>query len=65
MSIDQTEWNSSPRRFLGKLIKVTVEGEVHHPATFAFDDETHVIKEILLSWQDYGFGKDTQRRHRW
>ncbi len=65
MSSEQTDWRSSPKRFFGKLIQVAVEGEVRRPASFELDDETYVIKEILIFWQDFGFGKGPQRRHRW
>ena len=60
------DWNSSPRRFFGQPIDVTVEGDVHRPASFVLEGETYEVKEILLYWQDSGFGKGPQKRqHRW
>ena len=53
------------KRFFGKQIEVTVEGELRHPASFRMDETSHVVQEVLLSWQDYGFGNSPERRHRW
>ena len=53
------------RRFFGKQIKVTVEGELRQPASFKLDDELHVVQEVVLAWSDHGFPNDGQRRHRW
>ncbi len=65
MSSAFNDWHSSPRRFFGKAIDVEVEGELHRPASFSFDGETHVVKEILFYKQDYDFGKESDRRHKW
>ena len=65
MSSAFNDWHSSPRRFIGKAIEVKVEGEVHRPASFSFDRENHVVKEILFYRQDYDFGKESDRHHRW
>ena len=60
------EWRSSPRRFFGKRIDVTVEeGGVQRPIAFAFDDEAHEIKAVLHYREDSSFGKGGRRSHRW
>lgn len=60
------DWRSSPRRFFGKEVDVTVEGDrVHRPVAFSFDGETHEIKSILHYREDAGFGKGGRRSHRW
>ena len=53
------------RRFFGKQIEVTMEGEPRHPVSFRLDDKLHVIQEILLVWHDHGFGENSGMRHRW
>ena len=59
------EWRSSPRRFFGKQIDVTVdECGVEKPIAFAFDDEIHEIKAILHYREDAGFGKGGRGGHR-
>jgi hypothetical protein len=61
-----TEWHSSPRRFFGKQIDVTVDdGGVQRPIAFAFDDESHDIKLILHYREDTDFGKGHRGSHRW
>ena len=60
------EWHTSPRRFFGKQIDVTVdEGDIQRPVAFSFDDETHKIKAILHYREDSGFGKGKRASHRW
>ena len=53
------------RRFFGKQIQVTVEGQLRQPTSFRLDETSHVIQEILVAWPDHGFGDDGRRRHRW
>ena len=53
------------RRFFGKQIQVSVEGQLRQPTSFLLDETLHVIQEILLAWPDYGFGSDGRRRHKW
>ena len=65
MGNEQGEWQSSPRRYFGKRIEVTVTGDVQRPASFTLDGVSHLVAEILFYWQDYGFGKASDRRHTW
>jgi len=37
------------RRFFGKQIQVTVEGQLHQPTSFRLDETSHVIQEILIA----------------
>lgn len=56
---------SEERRFFGKEIAVTVEGELQRPVSFSIDDEEHIVDFLLMGWHDYGFGEGPQRKHRW
>ena len=53
-------------QFFGREVKVTVSGEVKAPISFRLDDREYVISEILLAWQDHGFGPTAAgRKKRW
>jgi len=53
------------RRFFGKQIEVTTEGEPRRPVSFLLDDKLYIIEEILVAWPDHGFGATSGKRHRW
>lgn len=52
-------------QFFGREVQVTVNGEVKVPTSFRLDDRQYVISEIVLAWQDHGFGPTTSRRKKW
>jgi hypothetical protein len=57
-------------QFIGTKIKVETQGEIRKPASFTWDKVEYQIREILVSWFDWGFPagakqKDWRsRRHR-
>ena len=53
---------ASEKRYFGKQIKVTTEGELRQPAAFQIDATWHHIDEIIFAWTDSGFGNRQGRR---
>ena len=54
-----------PEYFFGRQIEVATGGDVKTPVSFRLDDREYVITEIMESWPDYGFGKNSAGRKRW
>jgi hypothetical protein len=52
-------------QFFGREVEVSVSGEVKVPTAFRIDDREYVISEIVLAWQDHGFGPPTPSRKKW
>ena len=52
-------------RFFGRQIEVTTGGDIKTPVSFRLDDRDYVIKEIMESWPDHGFGNIPPQRKRW
>ena len=52
-------------QFFGREVEVSVSGEVKVPTAFRIDNREYVISEIVLAWQDHGFGPTTPSRKRW
>jgi hypothetical protein len=54
-----------PERYLGRVIEVTTGDDVKVPLSFKLEGREYVIREILESWPDYGYGRATAVRKRW
>lgn len=52
-------------QFIGKEIKVAVEGEVQSPVSFRLDGREYKITEIINEWSDHGFGKSVTGKRKW
>ena len=54
-----------PELFFGRQIEITTGGDVKVPLSFRLENREYIIAEILESWPDYGFGKNSSGRKRW
>ncbi|QUL99096.1 MAG: hypothetical protein IMF26_03240 [Candidatus Fermentithermobacillus carboniphilus] len=54
-------------RFIGKVVPVEVSQEIgfKRPVSFTWDSQVYRVTEILLKWEDYGFGQSPPKNRHW
>lgn len=56
-----------PGVFIGEPISMEWVQEVgfKRPVSFTWDGKLYVVKDILMKWDDYGFGASPPKRRTW
>jgi hypothetical protein len=57
--------NDGPGKFISQTITVSRDEQSGKPVSFTWDGETYSIREIIATWQDYGFSAGAPKKKTW
>jgi hypothetical protein len=53
------------QRYFWEQVRVETEGPLPQPVASTLAGKRHTIAEVLVTWPDYGFGNNPEKRPRW